>query len=97
MKEYCIYIKQGAAKPYILNTYNNIQSAKEKLYDIVSLEIERQRPFFVDNNFYDNRYKLVGNLKYLKIMVRDISNWEEYSEESTKNNSNNILYFMNYK
>ena len=33
MKEYCIYIKQGLGKTYILNTFSNIESAKLKVLD----------------------------------------------------------------
>ena len=67
MKEYCLFIQNGNSLPYILRTYNNINDAKVALYNIISLEEERRRPFFVDNDFYDNKCSLVSNTKYLCI------------------------------
>ena len=97
MKEYVIYHRHGSGKPYTLNTYKTIDSAKMKLYDIVSLEDERQRPYFVDNDFFNNKYRLVGDLYYLCIMEREVSEWKRYTEEKALQKDNKILYFMNYK
>ena len=41
MFEYSILIKNGNCQPYILQTYNNIESAKAALYNIVTLEEDR--------------------------------------------------------
>ena len=96
MKEYCIYVRNGGGMPYILNTYNDLNSAKIKLYDMISLEIERNRPYFVDNDFYDNKYNISTKLKYFCIMQREITEWEKYSLEKTEI-KNNIIYFNNFK
>lgn len=56
MLEYTIFLRHGSAKPYTLGTYKSIEGAKAKLYDIINLEIERKRPFFVDNDFFENKY-----------------------------------------
>lgn len=98
MKQYGIYIRQGSGTPYMIHFYDNIYSAKQKLYEMIQLEEERQRPYFVDNDFFDNKYSLVGNLKYFLIKERDVSDWENYSEEVTKmKNDNKIIYFNNFK
>lgn len=98
MKQYGIYIRQGSGTPYMIHFYDNIYSAKQKLYEMIQLEEERQRPYFVDNDFFDNKYSLVGNLKYFLIKERDVSDWENYSEEGTKiKNDNKIIYFNNLK
>lgn len=90
MKEYTIYARQGNAKPYTIGTYKTISSAKLKLYDIISLEIERKRPFFVDNDFFENKYTLGSELFYISILERDVKEWKRFSElDSTKNN---LLY-----
>ena len=90
MKEYTIYARQGNAKPYTIGTYKTIASAKLKLYDIISLEIERKRPFFVDNDFFENKYTLGSELFYISILERDVKEWKRFSElASTKNN---LLY-----
>ena len=90
MKEYTIYARHGNAKPYTIGTYKTIASAKLKLYDIISLEIERKRPFFVDNDFFENKYTLGSELFYISILERDVKEWKRFSElDSTKNN---LLY-----
>lgn len=87
MKEYTIYARQGNAKPYTIGTYKTIASAKLKLYDIISLEIERKRPFFVDNDFFENKYALGSELFYISILERDVKEWRKFSEiDSAKNN-----------
>ena len=97
MKEYCIYIRHGHGIPYILDTFNNIDSAKAKLYDMVSLEELRQRPYFVDNDFFENSYNIQTKLKYFKILVRDITDWGEYSEKNKQEYNSNIIYFKNFQ
>ena len=98
MKEYTIFLRQGNAKPYKLDTYKSIEKAKVKLYDIVQTEIERQRPFYVDNDFFDNKYNLGRSLFYISILERDVEEWHKFSQnESTKHNKNKLLYLNNYK
>lgn len=92
MKEYGIYIKQGSGRPYMIHFFNNLESAKFKVYEIILSEEERGRPYFVDNDYFDNKYSLVGNLKYICIKERDVSNWSNYSEYS-KDNKN--LFYLN--
>ena len=96
MKEYGIYIRQGEGKPYMLQTFNDIDLAKIKLYEMVSFEEERQKPYFVDNDFYDNKYNISTKLRYFCIRVRDVTEWEKYSEENEIQQSN-IIYFDNFK
>lgn len=76
MKEYGIYIRQGSGTPYVIHMYSNIDSAKIK-----SSEEERQRPYFVDNNFYINKYNISTKLKYFCIKEREVWEWKNYSEE----------------
>ena len=49
MKEYCIYCQISSGKPFIL-------VAKIALYNMVSLEEERGRTYYVDNDFFKNKY-----------------------------------------
>ena len=84
MKEYSIYQRHGSCSPFILHTYDNIQT-----------EDERRRPYFVDNDFYNNKYQLSNDLYYLKIIVRDVSDWADYSEEKEIEENNNKIIFIN--
>ena len=40
MKEYGIYIRQGAGTPYMIYFFDNIDSAKLKVYEMILLEEE---------------------------------------------------------
>lgn len=97
MKEYGIYIRHGNAKPFMIHIFNNLDGAKLKLYDILRLEDERQRPYYVDNDFFNNKYHYESKLSYYCIKVRDVSDWVLYSEEKELGNKNNIIYFQNFK
>lgn len=83
----------------MIHIYNNIDSAKAMLYQMIQLEEERRRPYFVDNDFYKNKYGLVSNVKYMRIKVREVSEWDTYSEleNNFDNNNNNVLYLKDYK
>ena len=98
MKEYSIYIRCKGGTPYMIHSFDNILSAKLKLYEMVDLEEERGRPYFVDNDFYENKYPCSINLKYYCIKERDVSEFSEYSEEKQNaKEKNKIIYFQNYK
>lgn len=95
MKEYGIYIRKGSGTPYMIHFFDNIESAKIKLYEMIKLEEERQRPYFVDNDFFNNKYNISTKLKYFCIKQRDVSEWDNYSKEKSEKNNNKILY-LNY-
>lgn len=98
MKQYGIYIRVGSGTPYMVHFFDNINSAKIKLYEMLQLEEERQRPYFVDNDFFDNKYNSSSKLKYFSIKVREVSDWKQYSEEKEGEiKDNNIIFFNNYK
>ena len=80
MKEFCIYCRYYGGTPFIQGTYKTLQNAKNRLYDIISLEEERERIYYVDNDFFKNKHTLVGRLKYFRIDCREVSNWVPYSE-----------------
>ena len=77
MKEYSIHILK-------LHVFNDIDLAKIKLFDMIFLEEERQRPYFVDNKFFNNKYNITRKLKYFCIREREVSKWKNYSGDDTK-------------
>lgn len=98
MKEYGIYIRQGDGKPYMIHIFDNIESAKGKLFEMILLEEERGRPYFVDNDFFNNQFHIASKLKYYCIKEREVSEWKKFSESNfIKNEQNKIIYFQNYK
>lgn len=98
LKEYCIYCIYYGGRPFILDTFSDITSAKLKLYDIVSLEEERNRAYYVDNDFFENKYNSSLRLKYFCIKSRNISEWVKFSDNEINNKTNNnIIYFNELK
>lgn len=97
MKEYGIYIRQSSGNPYMIHIFNNIDSAKVKLFELVSLEEERGRPYFVDNDFFENRYNIQSKLKYFCIKERDVSEWNKFTTEIKNENLSNIIYLKNFQ
>ena len=59
---------------------------------MINLEIERNRAYYVENDFFDNVFPAnMQNCKYFSIKERDVTNWNTVS--INKQNRNNIIYF----
>ena len=98
MKEYSVYIRQGDSAPYHLQNYKSLMEARKVVNEMVQLEEERHRPYYVDNDFFENKYSHISNLKYICLQVREVSEWSKYSEEKAiQNNLDKILYLSNFK
>jgi len=72
-----------------------------KLIYIIWFELKkkRNRPYYVDNDFYENEYPAALNCKIFCIKRREISDWEIYSEEKQReleNTKDNVILFKNY-
>lgn len=92
IKEYTIFCIYNGGKPFFLNTFYSLEEAKIKLYDMISLENERNRAYYVDNDFFNNIYPYsLDHCKYFCIKERNVSEWEKTSV--IKQNKNNIIYF----
>jgi len=98
LKEYTILHIYSTAKAFTLHTFSNIDAAKIKLYDMIGLEEERNRVYYVDNDFFTNKYPPNVKGKYFCIKERQVSEWEKYSEIKSKNDvqNSNIVYFRDY-
>lgn len=92
IKEYTILCIYNGGKPFFLDTFYSLEDAKVKLYDMISLEVERNRVYYVENDFFNNIFPPnIQNSKYFCIKERTVSNWETVSK--FKQNRNNIIYF----
>lgn len=100
-KEFAIYCIYNGGTPFILHQYDTIQEAKINLYNLISLEDERNRIYYVDNDFYENKYPAGILGKYYKIVERRISHWEKYSEVNINiadnKKLNNVIPFRKIK
>lgn len=97
-KEYSILCIYNRGKPFILDTFENIEVAKIKLYDMISLEEERKRVYYVDNDFFDNKYQIgLQGSKYFCIQEREITQWTKYKvgkeNQNHKNKNSNVIMF----
>lgn len=98
MKEYGIYQQCKNGEPYMIHIFDNIDSAKLKLLDMVNTERYRRRPYYVDNDFYKNEFTCNFTGMYYCIKVREVSEYTKYSEENAKEKEkSNIIFFENYK
>ena len=88
----CIY-KGGT--PFYFDSFYSIYEAKSKLYDIISLEQERGRPYYVNNDFFKNEYTQNVKGKYFCIKERNVSKWVEYKEINNQI-KNNIIFFNEF-
>lgn len=79
-------------KPYYVQPYYSLSDAKLSLNIMVDLEKSRNRPYYVDNDFFDNEYPYnVQYCKYFCIKERDVTEWKKTFD--FKKEKNNIIYF----
>ena len=100
-KEYSIYCIYNKGKPFILSVYKTFSDARNKLLEMIQLEEDRHRTYYVDNDFFENKYTLGSQEKYFSIIERTVSQWERYAEDKNNiknktNDKNKILAFTKY-
>ena len=86
-KEFCIYIKNGRGTPYIQASYRTFQDAFIALNNMIGLEEERNRFYYVDNDFFDNKYPPNMYGKYFSILERVVGEWKKYEHQNTSSKS----------
>ena len=94
--EYIIYCIYNGGKPFFIHTYDNINSAKIDLYNMIELEKKRNRPYYVDNDFFNNEYSSNVIGKYFCIKQRKVSEFKKYSELKSNYKNNNIVKFKDF-
>lgn len=95
-KEYTIFITCKGGKTYNLLVYNSLSEARKKLYDMIDLERERHRPYYVFNDFYENEYPASLNCKIFCLKERNVTDWQKCSADCVRENTyNNVYQFPN--
>ncbi|MBP3597265.1 MAG: hypothetical protein J6J60_07720 [Clostridia bacterium] len=94
-EEYTILQIINGGCPFRLLTFKSLQDAKNHLYSMIKTEELRQRAYYVDNDFFENKYPLgLKRMKYYCIQKRSVSNWEKCIENETIiKNTNNVIMF----
>jgi len=77
----------GVGTPYTIGTYNSFGEAFIALNNMLGLEQERGRFYYVDNDFYNNKYPPNMYGKYFCIMERNVT------EKDSKDKNNKIIMF----
>ena len=78
--EYTLYVQVGTACPYTINIYDNF----EKVLNYIE-RIEKQhcyywnREFYIDNDFYHNKYERTMTGTYYKFLRRQVGEWQDFS------------------
>ena len=76
--EYCLYVRNGSACPYIMpRTFTDEWEAKNYAYEIEKRHNRFNRIFYIDNDFYNNRYSPNVEGIYYKFLRREVNDWEE--------------------
>ena len=76
MKEYGICVKRGKGEMHITGGYKDINSAKLKLIEMIKQEEKNNKPYFVENDFWDNKYTMFS------IKEREVKEWKKYSDKN---------------
>lgn len=86
MLEYTIVIQKGKGRPYSLHTFDNFNACYCKLLEMIKTP-KVNMEYYVLNDFYKNEYiPFIDNITKYTIKVRNVSEWEIYSEEQTSDN-----------
>ena len=93
--EYSIYCIWNGGAPFYLKSYNNIFQAKQDLYEMIELEKERNRIYYVDNDFYENEYPCSIRCKIFSIRERKVSKWCKYSEKENHIRKEKNIFYIN--
>lgn len=80
MKEYTLFRRVGQACPYNLHIRDNFYSVYQDLLLAISFDEERGKEYFVDNDFYYNKFIFNSNSIYYCIKVREVTKWDSYSK-----------------
>lgn len=92
MKEYVLYCINNGGKPFLLLPHETFEECYNQLLNIVNLEEERHRVYYVDNDFWNNKFpNNIQGSKYICLKEREVSEWKTYSKYGKK--KNNIIYF----
>lgn len=96
MKEYCIYNIWNGGTPFISFTYNSFEQAYYKLLELIELEKNRNRFYYVDNDFFENIYlPNLKNCKIFSIKERDVGEWTKYKKENN-DSIRNLIFFTDF-
>lgn len=91
--EYGIYCKVGSGLPYIRSVHSDMKQIYIAIEEIEKRHNHYRQLFYIDNDFYKNKYSLECGGTYYKVLRRPILEWEEF-ETVEKPQYNNVINFF---
>lgn len=79
--EYALYVCVNGACPYIKCQFNNIQQVFQCVDSLEKKHNRYHQVFYIDNDFYINKYTSSMNGTYYKFLRRNVYDWEEFCEK----------------
>ena len=78
--EYGLYIQVNNGLPYIINfpVTDAYKCISVRIQEIEKKHNRYNQRFYIDNDFYNNKYTLDSGGTYYKFLRRIISDWEEF-------------------
>lgn len=91
LKEFTILNIVNGGSPYYLRSFNSVDQAINAIYNIVSAYDNKRHMFYVDNDFFNNKYPLIfNNCHYIQLQEREVSEWVVYSKEKNLKKISNL-------
>ena len=79
--EYTLYIQVRTATPYIgIWTGSSYDDVFREIGEIEKKHQRFRQPFYIDNDFYNNKYAEAQAGFYYKFMYRKVNDWHELKE-----------------
>lgn len=75
--QYAVYCKYQGGSPYIKTVLDNKEQLDQYIESIVNRHNQFHHIFYIDNDFYDNKYPKDLQGIYYKVLKRKVNDWEE--------------------
>lgn len=84
--QYGLYTQVGNATPYIteLKGVENMQDVYRRIEEIEKRHNHYRQIFYIDNDFYKNKFSGECGGTYYRFLKRRVLGWEDVSEENLK-------------
>lgn len=79
--EYVLYCRHSDAIPYISRTFDSFPDVLRYIEELEKRHNHYHQIFYIDNDFYENKYSININGTYYKFLRRPVADWEEFTEK----------------
>lgn len=99
MIQYSIYTVYNGGRPYYGVEYTSLSECREALESIIKYHEKHHHLYYIDNDFFNNKFQYLDKCYYYSIHCREVSEWDNIDNrdknKDIQNNRirNNIIYF----